>query len=127
MNCRVDIPEDIRCYQDTLSYASSKVDYSRREGIYMQPSNMNLNTEARTAGYNNEILVSDGTLGLGRNHTVQSMLQHQRVIWHLLCMLPCQRLPRTLASKEKRVALVLTLLVPSEYGTLFVNVGHETR
>ena len=72
MNCRVDIPEDIRCYQDTLSYASSKVDYSRREGIYMQPSNMNLNIEARTAGYNNEILVSDGTLGLGRNHTVNA-------------------------------------------------------
>ena len=28
VNRRVDIREDIKCYQDTLSYASSKVDYS---------------------------------------------------------------------------------------------------
>ena len=28
VNQRVDIREDIKCYQDTLSYASSKVDYS---------------------------------------------------------------------------------------------------
>ena len=28
VNHRVDIREDIKCYQDTLSYASSKADYS---------------------------------------------------------------------------------------------------
>ena len=28
VNCRVDIQEDIKRYQDTISYASSKVDYS---------------------------------------------------------------------------------------------------
>ena len=28
LNCRVDIREDIKHYEDTLSYASSKVDYS---------------------------------------------------------------------------------------------------
>ena len=28
VNQRVDIREDIKCYQDTLSYASSKADYS---------------------------------------------------------------------------------------------------
>ena len=37
---RVDIREDIKRYQDTLSYASSKVDYSVGENIYMLPSNM---------------------------------------------------------------------------------------
>ena len=31
VNCKVDIREDIKRYQDTLSYASSKVDYSIRE------------------------------------------------------------------------------------------------
>ena len=31
VNCRVDIREDIKRYQDTLSYASSNVDYSVRE------------------------------------------------------------------------------------------------
>ena len=50
VNRRVDIREDIKRYQDTLSYASSKVDYSIGEHIYMLPSNMNLNINTRTAG-----------------------------------------------------------------------------
>ena len=36
VNRRVDIREDIKRYQDTLSYASSKVDYSVGESIYMK-------------------------------------------------------------------------------------------
>ena len=40
VNRRVDIREDIKRYQDTLSYASSKVDYSVGESIYMLPSDM---------------------------------------------------------------------------------------
>ena len=42
VNRRVDIREDIKCYQDTLSYTSSKVDYSVGENIYMLPSDMTL-------------------------------------------------------------------------------------
>ena len=42
VNCRVNIQEDIKCYQDTLSYASRKVDHSMGENIYMLPSDMNL-------------------------------------------------------------------------------------
>ena len=34
VNCSVDIQEDIKHYQDTLSYASSKVDYSVGEKIF---------------------------------------------------------------------------------------------
>ena len=49
INLRVDTWEDIKCYQDTLSYASSyandwfflvKVDYSVGENTYMLPSDM---------------------------------------------------------------------------------------
>ena len=40
VNRRVDIMEDIKRYQDTLSYASSKVNYSVGENIYMLPSDM---------------------------------------------------------------------------------------
>ena len=40
VNRRVDIREDIKHYQDTLSYTSSKVDYSVGENIYMLPSDM---------------------------------------------------------------------------------------
>ena len=42
VNRRVDIREDIKRYQDTLSYASSKVGYSVGENVYMLPSDMNL-------------------------------------------------------------------------------------
>ena len=48
LNHRVDIWEDIKHYQDTRSYASSKVDYSVGENIYMLPSDMNLNIKTRT-------------------------------------------------------------------------------
>ena len=64
VNHRVNIQEDIKRYQDTLSYASSKVDYGVGENIYMLPSNMNLNIRPGAVGYNNKILVSDEKFSL---------------------------------------------------------------
>ena len=58
VNRRVDIWEDIKQYQETLSYASSRIDYSLGENIYKLPSNMNLNIKSGTVGYNDKILVS---------------------------------------------------------------------
>ena len=40
INQRVDIREDIKRYQDTLSHALSKVDYSVGEHLYLLPSDM---------------------------------------------------------------------------------------
>ena len=37
INRRVDIPEDIRKFQNTLQYARSKADYAIGESIYMLP------------------------------------------------------------------------------------------
>ena len=70
VNCRVDIREDIKCYQDTLSYASSEVDYCVGQNIYMLPSDMNLNIKTGTVWYNNKILVSDEKFSLGKNEKV---------------------------------------------------------
>ena len=50
VNCRVNIQEDIKRYQDTLSYASSKVDHSMGENIYMLPSDMNLKSGQELLG-----------------------------------------------------------------------------
>ena len=66
VNHRVDIREDIKRYQDTLSYASSKVDYSVGQNIYMLPSDMNLKIRSETVSYNNKILVSDEKFSLGK-------------------------------------------------------------
>ena len=74
VNRRLDIREDIKHYQDTLSYASSKVDYSLGEHLYMSPSDMNLKIRSGTVGYNNKILVSDGKFILGKNDEVNTSL-----------------------------------------------------
>ena len=73
MNRRVDIQEDIKRYQDTLSYASSKTDYSVGQNIYMLPSNLKLKIKTGAVRYNNKILVSDGNFSLGKNDEVNLM------------------------------------------------------
>ena len=73
MKRKVDIQEDVKRYQDTLSYTSSKVDYSVRENLFMLPSNMELRIKTGTVGYNNKILVSDGKFILGKNNEVNSL------------------------------------------------------
>ena len=73
VNRRVNIQEDIKHYQETPSYASSKVDYSVEENIYMIPSDMELRIRSGTVGRNNKILVSDGNFNLGKNENVNSL------------------------------------------------------
>ena len=73
MNHSVNIQEDIKRYQETLSYALSKVDYSVGENLFMLPSNMQLRIRSGTVGYNNKILVSDGKFNLGKNDEVNSL------------------------------------------------------
>ena len=84
VNRKVDVREDIKCYQDTLSYASSKVDYTAGEHLYMLPSDMTLKIRLGTVGYNNKILVSDGKFNLGKNDEVNEMpkISHQSTITH---------------------------------------------
>ena len=74
VNRRVGIRDDIKRYQDTLSYASSKVSYSIGESIYMIPSEMNVKCRSGIAGYNNKILVSDEKFNLGKNDEVNAGL-----------------------------------------------------
>ena len=84
VNRKVDVREDIKRYQDTLSYASSKVDYSLGEHLYMLPSDMTLKIRLGTVEYNNKILVSDGKFNLGKNDEVNETpkISHQSTITH---------------------------------------------
>ena len=72
LNHRMDIKEDMKHYHNTLSYASSKVNCSVGQNIYMLPSDMNLKIKTGTVGYNNKILVSDGNFSLGKNENVSN-------------------------------------------------------
>ena len=60
---------DIERYQGVLEHASSKVDFSVGTGIYMLPSNLNLNI-GKTKGYNNKILVSNTDMKIGSNKDI---------------------------------------------------------
>ena len=125
VNHRVDIREDIKRYQDTLSYASSKVDYSMGRGIYMLPSDMNLKMKTGTVGYNNKILVSDGNFSLGKNDevnlTVLAIKSHkvtQTAANSYDVLPPCgshaptisrNQEPKTITHNDEKIALVLAL------------------
>ena len=74
VNRKVDVREDIKRYQDTLSYASSKVNCSVGEHLYMLPSDMTLKIRPGTVGYNNIILISDEKFILGKNEKVNLMV-----------------------------------------------------
>ena len=52
-----------------LEHALSKVDFSVGIGIYMLPSNLNLNI-GKTKGYNNKILVSNTDMKTGSNRDI---------------------------------------------------------
>ena len=73
MNQKVNIQEDVKRYQETLGYTSSKVDYSIGEHLYMLPSDMKLRIRSGTVRYNNKILIFDGKFNLGKNDEVNSL------------------------------------------------------
>ena len=56
VNWRVDLWKDIKQYEETLSYASSKVDYSMGENIYMLPSDMNMKIKSGNLGTRTKFL-----------------------------------------------------------------------
>ena len=60
---------DIERYQGVLEHALSKVDFSVGTGIYILPSDLNLNI-GKTKGYNNKILVSNTDMKIGSNRDI---------------------------------------------------------
>ena len=116
VNHRVDIREDLKCYQDTLSYTSSKVDYSGRENLFMLPSNMTLKIKTGTVGYNNKILVSDRKFILGKNEKVNlvvpAMKSHKTNslgLTHAPAISQKNQEPKTITHNEENISLVLAL------------------
>ena len=134
VNCRVDIKEDIKSYQDTLSYASSKVNYSVGQNTYMLPSDMNLKIKTGTVEYNNKILVSNEKFSLGKNVEVNAPSMKSTHIFDSnevlplslgpqtpLCKTHAQNIshknqePKIITHNNEKIALVLVL----QYGICF--------
>ena len=115
VNRRVDIREDIKQYQNTLSYTSKKVDYSMGLIIYMLPSDMNLNIRSGTVGYDHKILVPDSGFSLGKNDMVNTTVPektssivskhaHETFIIRAL-----SKHTSAITHEEEKIALVLVL------------------
>ena len=124
VNRKVDICEDVKRYQETLSYASSKVDYSVGENLFMLPSNMQLRIRSGTVGYNNKILVSDKKFNLGKNDEVnspvietnslktpaiESHLNTARGLTHTPTISQKNQKPKTIIHSDEKIAPVLAL------------------
>ena len=73
------IADDIVRYQGVLEHAMSKVDFSVGGGIYMLPSNMNLNIN-KTQGFNNKILISESSYKLGLNNRLNAIAKQKTAI-----------------------------------------------
>ena len=111
----MDIRADIKHYQDTLSYASSKVHYSMGQNIYMLPSVMNLKIRSGTVGYDDKILVSNGNFSLGKNDEVNALEQAK-----IIALEPSIKSHKAVAKQtqakqpttheDEKVALVLALV-----------------
>ena len=119
VNRKVDIQEDVKRYQDTLSYASSKVYYSVGEHLYMLPSDMELRIKTGTVRDNNKILVSDGNFSLGKNDEVNLMVpaikshntnsMEPTTITHAPAISQKNQKPQTITHSDEKIALVLAL------------------
>ena len=73
INSPVDLPSQIARYQNTLKYARSKVDFVYGVGLYMSPSNMELQI-GTIQDYNNKIVIANDVegLSLGLNNGAKS-------------------------------------------------------
>ena len=67
----VDLPSQIVRYQNTLKYARSKVDFVYGIGLYMSPSDMELQI-GTIKDYNNEIVIATDQQELGLNNNVNA-------------------------------------------------------
>lgn len=131
VNRRVDIQEDIKRYQDTLNYASSKVDYSVGQDIYMLPSNMDLNIKSGVKGYNNKILISGTGLNLGINgkvnskevthHDFDKQVTHHKTVVHQKTKTPA----KSVDHDEETKTLTKSVDHDGETKTPTKSVGHD--
>ena len=106
VNRRVDIREDIKRYQGTLSYASSKVDYSVGEHLYM----LLISNEKFILGKNEKV----NSVPVMKSHKVtQTATRPKRNSNDVLSHVPNISLkpqePKTITHNDKKIALVLAL------------------
>ena len=102
---------DIERYQGVLEHALSKVDFSVGTGIYILPSDLNLNI-GKTKGYNNKILVSNTDMKICSNRDINK--DHKKLPPpEPKIVIPAVRHdnPKMLTEKHNNEKLVITLFI----------------
>ena len=122
--------EDIKHYQDTLSYASSKVDYSVGQNIYMLPSDMNLKIKTGIIIKLSFPMVAivwvkidEASLTVPAIKSTQTATRPKRnsndVLAHAPAISQKNQEPKTITHNDKKIPLVLFLTCGLPYGILF--------
>ena len=97
-----------------LEHALSKVDFSVDTGIYMLPSDLNLNM-GKTKGYKNKILVSNTDMKIGSNRDINKDDKKLAPLDDDMpkIVIPAARHenPKMLTEKHNEEKLVITLLI----------------
>ena len=101
---------DIERYQGVLEHALSKVNFSVGIGIYMLPSNLNLNI-GKTKGYNNKILVSNTDMKIGSNRDINKGHKKLPPGVSKIVILTVQHELKMLTEKHNDEKLAITLLI----------------
>ena len=110
---------NIERYQGVLEHVLSKVDFSVGIGIYMLPSNLNLNI-GKTKGYNNKTLVSNRGMKIGSNRDLNKarkklFVAKPDVLPKKIVILAVQHHPphnlKMLIKKHNDEKLAITLLI----------------
>ena len=102
---------DTEKYQGVLEHALTKVDVSLGIGIYMLPSNLNLNIGKK--GYNNKILVSNVDMKIASNRDINR--DHKK--------LTPPDVPKTVISADRHEPAEIT--IPHNLKTLIERYNDE--
>ena len=99
---------DIKRCQGVIEHALSKVDFSVGIGIYMLPSNLNLNIGKRK-GYNNKILVSNTDMKISSNRDINK--NHKKLPTDVPKIPVAQHDLKMLTEKHNDEKLAITFLI----------------
>ena len=104
------ISNNIQRCQDVLEHALSKVDFSVGIGIYMLPSNLNLNIDSMRR-YNNKILISLAGMKIGLNIEINKLPEPWNVKHDTLDKQPIKEHAIAPDEKHNDEKLVITFLI----------------
>jgi len=118
INSPVDLPSQIQRYQNTLKFARSKVDFVYGIGLYMSPSDMELQI-GTIINYNNEIMIATPDQKLGVNNEINAKPAPAKHIIPVPAKQPAPAKPAPVKQHENNKSSLIIISIT--LGLLFCN------